>query len=334
MIPVMNILVYSCKPFEQPYLHAANKENYRMAFTSDALSIKTASQAKGFRVVSVFAGDDASAPVIRELYQQGVRYIAIRAAGYDNVDIKLANELGISVANVPAYSPYAIAEHAIALILSLNRKIRIADDNVHCFDFRVDQLVGFDLHGKTVGIIGTGRIGSVMAKILNGFGCRLLGYDIRENNELKYRYGLEYVSLSKLCRESDIITIHTGLTPGTRYMINNEMIGLMKRNVMLINTGRGACVNTSDVLDALEEGIIGYYGADVYENEREIFFYDWRDKPLRDDNLLRLLALDNVLVTPHQAFATNEALTNIADATFLNLMAWKNGSMMENEIIV
>jgi D-lactate dehydrogenase len=329
----MNTLIYSCKPFERSYLQAANKEGHKMDYTSEALSPATASLAKGFQSVCVFAGDDASAPVIRELHRQGVKYIAVRATGYDNVDIKTASELGIAVANVPAYSPYAIAEHAMALILALNRKIRIADHGVHKYDFRVDKLVGFDLNGKTVGIIGTGKIGSVMAKILNGFGCRLLGYDIKEDIELKKRYDLEYVSLSKLCSEADIITIHTGLTPGTRHMINKEKIALMKKNVMLINTGRGACVNTNDVIEALEEGRIGYYGADVYENERGIFFYDWRDKPLRDANLLRLLSLDNVLLTPHQAFATADALENIADTTFYNIDCWEQGMHPINELV-
>jgi D-lactate dehydrogenase len=330
----MNILVYSCKDFERPYLESANSTGYKLEYTSEALCFETAYLSKGFQAVCVFAGDDVSAPVIRELYDQGVRYIAVRATGYDNVDIKTANGLGIAVANVPAYSPNAIAEHAIALMLALNRKISMADHNVHRHDFTVDQLVGFDLNGKTVGIIGTGRIGSVMAKILHGFGCRLLGYDTLKNADLEFRYNLEYVNLPELCREADIITIHTGLTTATKYMINKEMISLMKKKVMLINTGRGACVSTIDVLEALESGCIGYYGADVYEKERGVFFYDWRDKTLHDDHLLRLLSLENVLLTPHQAFATTEALTNIADTTFYNIGCWEKGLHPDNELSI
>jgi D-lactate dehydrogenase len=328
----MNIFIYSWKNFEQPYLAAANTAGYEIESTEAALSLQTASMANGFLAVCVFAGDDVSAPVLRELHRYGVRYIAIRAAGYDNVDLEKAAELGISVANVPAYSPYAIAEHAVALILALNRKLPLAAQQVQQHDFRVNKLVGFDLRGKMVGIIGTGKIGRIVAKILHGFGCRLLGYDIRESTELKNNYGLEYVDLSVLCRQSDIITIHTSLTSGTRYMINDSRIALMKKGVMLINTSRGACVNTQDLLQALEKGHIGYYGADVYENERGVFFYDWSKKELQDDHLQRLLALPDVLITPHQAFATREALTNIADTTFYNICCWEKGTRSKYEL--
>ena len=328
----MKILFYSIKDFEQPYLEAANTRKEEVTFIKEALSLQTADKAKGFDVVSIFAGDDASSNVLEELYKNGVKFIAIRAAGYDNVDIKKATELNIVVANVPEYSPYAIAEHAVALILALNRKIATVDKQVHNQNFTTSNLVGFDLHGKTVGIIGVGKIGSVFAKIMNGFGCRLLGYDIKENTELKEKYRLEYVDLPALCREANIISVHTGLTPQTKYLLNRKLIGLMQRGAMLINISRGGCVNIADVIEGLENGHIGYYGADVYENERGVFFYDHSGKELKDDILKKLLTMPNVLITPHQAFVTKEALTNIAATTFDNIYCWKKNQRSQNEL--
>ncbi len=328
----MKILFYSTKDFEQPYLETSNFRKEEIVFIKEALSLQTADKAKGFDTVSIFAGDDASSAVLEALHKNGVRFIAIRAAGYDNVDLKKATELGIVVANAPEYSPYAIAEHAVALILALNRKIIAADKQVHQQNFTTSNLVGFDLNRKTVGIIGVGKIGGVLVKIMHGFGCRLLGYDIQENKELKEKYGLEYVDLPALCREANIISIHTSLTPGTRYMINRKLIGLMQRGVMLINTGRGGCMNTQDVIEGLENGHIGSYGADVYENERGVFFYDHSGKELNDPMLKKLLSMPNVLTTPHQAFATQEALSNIAITTFDNIECWKNNKLSKNEL--
>jgi len=328
----MKILFYSTKDFEQPYLETSNYRKEEIVFIKEALGLQTADKAKGFDAVSIFTGDDASSAVLEALHKNGVRFIAIRAAGYDNVDLKKATELEIVVANVPDYSPYAIAEHAVALILALNRKIITADKQVHQQNFTTSNLVGFDLNQKTVGIIGVGKIGGVLVKIMHGFGCRLLGYDIQENKELKEKYGLEYVDLPALCREANIISIHTCLTPGTRYMINRKLIGLMQPGVMLINTSRGGCVNTQDVIEGLENGHIGYYGADVYENERGVFFYDHSGKELNDPMLKKLLAMPNVLTTPHQAFATQEALSNIAIITFDNIECWKNNQHSKNEL--
>lgn len=330
----MKILFYSTKDFEQPYFEAANGKKKDVVFIKEALSLLTADKANGFDTVSIFTGDDASYHVLEALYKNGVRFIAIRAAGYDNVDIEKANELGIAVANVPEYSPYAVAEHAIALVLALNRKIITADRQVHNLNFSTSNLVGFDLHGKTAGIIGVGRIGSVFVKIMHGFGCRLLGYDIQENQKLKEMYGLEYVDLPALCREAHIVSIHTCLTPQTKYMLNKKLIGLMQRGVMLINTSRGACVNRADVIAGLETGHIGYYGEDVYENERGVFFHDYSGKEIKDDMLKKLLAMPNVLITPHQAFATEEALTNIAYTTFYNIDCWKKNQPFKNELKV
>jgi D-lactate dehydrogenase len=328
----LKTLFFSTKNFEKPYLDKSGKDFHDLNFIPEALTEQTASKATGYEAVSIFAGDDASAPVLNKLKEAGIGYIAIRAAGYDNTNIAKANELKISVANVPAYSPYAIAEHAVALILALNRKLMLAKSQVTDYNFTTGNLVGFDLHRKTVGIIGTGTIGSIFAGIMHGFGCKLIGYDIIENPSLIKKYQLEYHTLETLCRESDIISIHTCLNESTHHMINRETISFMKPSVMIINTSRGGCVNTTDVIDAIENKKIGFFGTDVYEKERGVFFYDYSGKELSDPILKKLLQLPNVLVTPHQAFATHEALTNIADTTFHNLRCWINQQRSENEL--
>lgn len=329
----MKTIIYSIKDFERSYLLQANKMNHELTFAEEPLMPATADLAKGHEAVVVFTGDDVSTAVIEKLQEAGIKYIAIRAVGYDNVDIKRAHELGIKCANVPEYSPYSIAEHAVALMLALNRKIVLADKQVHHHNFTVGNLVGFDLHQKTVGIVGTGRIGSIAAKILNGFGCNLLGYDIAENIELKEKYNLRYVDLKTLCSSSDIITLNTPLNTATKYLINKEMLDVMKPAVMLINTARGAVINTEHVLEALENGKIGYLGLDVYEKEKGIFFYDHSKQKIKDDVLKKLMSYPNVIITPHQAFATNEALLNIADTTFYNLNKWANNKATENELV-
>jgi len=329
----MKTIIYSTKDFECSYLQQANKMNHELTCVEEALNTATATLAKGNEAAVVFTGDDVSTAVVDKLHKAGVKYIAIRAVGYDNIDIKRATELGIKVANVPEYSPYAIAEHAAALMLALNRKLIVADRQVHHHNFTVSNLVGFDLHQKTVGIIGTGRIGTVMAAILHGFGCRLLGYDIAVNKELTEKYNLEYVDLKTLCRSSDIITLHTPLNAATKYLINKEMLDEMKPGVMLINTARGAVVNTEHVIDALEKCKIGYLGLDVYEKEKGIFFYDYSKNRITDEVLKKLMNHPNVIITPHQAFATNEALSNIADTTFYNIDCWANNKISDNELV-
>jgi D-lactate dehydrogenase len=321
----MNILFFSAKDYEIPYLQAANKTNRQLKYVREPLSLETASKAIGFETISIFISDDGSAPVLEALFAIGVRFIAIRAVGYEHVDIKKAGELGISVVNVPDYSPFAIAEHAIALMMALNRNLVVADKQVHQQNFTTDKLIGFDLKNKTIGIIGTGKIGSTLAKIMHGFGCKLLGYDIQHHKVLTELYGLEYVSLEELCNQSDIISVHTCLTPETKYMVNASLIKKMKKGVMLINTSRGGCIKTTDLLQGLETGQIGYFGADVYEQEKGIFFNDFTGKELKDDVLKKLLTFENVLITPHQAFATREALTNIAETTFESIQCWEEG---------
>ena len=328
----MKIIIYSAKDFEQSYLQKANKMNHEITFVETALNASTAHLAQGQEVVVVFAGDDAPATVIEKLHDVGVQFIAIRAVGHDNVDIKKANEKGIKVANVPEYSPYAIAEHAVGLMLALNRKLMLADRQVHQYNFTVGNLVGFDLNKKTVGIVGTGRTGSVVAKILHGFGCPLLGYDIVKNEEIVKKYGVKYVDLKTLCQTSDIITLHTPLCAATKYLISAEMLAVMKPTVMLINTARGGIINTDDVLAALAHGKIGYLGLDVYEKEKGIFFYDWSKEKITDEVLKKLLTYPNVIVTPHQAFATQEALSNIADITFYNIDCWAKNESSTHEL--
>ena len=328
----MKTLFYSTKPYEQPYLEKANINKSELTFLKKPLNAETAHLATGYDIVSIFTGDDASTAVIKLLHDIDVKFITTRAAGHDNIDIEKANAVGIKVTNVPAYSPYAIAEHVIALIQALNRKTIIAEKQVHQQNFTTDNLIGYDLHGKTIGIIGVGIIGSVLVKIMYGFGCKILCCDPNENDQLKQKFGVEYSDKESLCASSDIISIHTSSTPETKYLINKKLIDLMKPGTMLINTGRGACVNTVDVIEGLENGNIAYYGADVYENERGIFFTDLTGKEMKDDLLKKLLSMPNVLITPHQAFATVQALTNIADTTFENIDCFQNNSTCKNDL--
>jgi D-lactate dehydrogenase len=328
----MKILFYGTKDFEKSYLQAANKVAHEVVFTHKILSLQTVDLAKNFEAISIFTSDDASAEILSILHKNGTKYIAVRATGHDNVDTEKANDLGIQVANVPNYSPYSIAEHAVALVLALTRKINICTKQVQEYNFTINNLIGFDLHGKTVGIIGVGKIGGIFAKIMHGFGCTILGYDIEENEKLTELYGIKYVDLKTLCTQSNIISIHTGLTHYTKYLINKDCIAQMQLGTMLINTGRGACVNTKDVLYGLENGHIAFYGADVYENERGIFFNDLSKEIFKDEMLKKLLAMPNVIITPHQAFATQEALTDIATSTFYNVDCWSLHKQSKNEL--
>jgi D-lactate dehydrogenase len=328
----MRILFYSTRSYEEPFLRAAETDGHQFSMISDALSMQTAALAQGFDVVSIFTSDDASAAVLDILHQYSVKGVAIRATGYDNVSIAHANKLGIAVANVPHYSPVSIAEHAIALLLALSRKLVLANKQVHGYDFTLDALVGYTLHGKTAGIIGTGETGSAVAGILHGFGSKLLARDIYPDQRLVEKYGVEYTDLITLCRSSDIITLHAPLNEQTRYIINQVTISQMKQGVQLINTARGALVNTDDLLEYLLNGHIGAFGMDVYEKEKGIFFHDLSLQPPDDPNLKILLSLPNVLLTPHQAFATKEALQTIAAITLENIHAWAAGKPSPHEL--
>ena len=329
----MKILIYNTKDFERSFLLEANKDNHRTDITSVPLTMDTVKMANGYSIVSVFTGDNVSANVLQQLHQYGIKYITVRSAVCDNVDIIAAEKLGIRIANVPPYSPYAIAEHTVALILALNRKLIKADRQVREYNFSIDNLIGFDLHQKTVGIIGMGRIGRTVARILDGFGCRLLGYDIAPDPDLSEALSITYTDLDTLCSEADIISLHVPLTHQTRHLINRQRIARMKKGVMLINTSRGAVINTADVLKALEQGAIGYFGADVYELEHDLYFHDYRENPIKSDPMLnRFLEMPNVLITPHQSFASRETLTQIAEASFYNIGCFINNLVSKNEL--
>ena len=261
-----------------------------------------------------------------------MRFVAVRAAGHDQVDLPAAHRLGLRVASVPEYSPYAIAEHAVALMLALNRRLRQADEQLRRNDFRLDNLIGFDLHGKTVGIVGCGRIGGVLAGILHGFGCRLLGFDVQPNEELTRRYDMTYMPLEQLCAEADIISIHAPLNEHTHYLIDAAALARLKPGAMLINTGRGAVLDTEAALAALKSGQLGYLGLDVYEREKGLFFEDRSHQPPTDHLFARLLAQPNVVITAHQGFLTKEALTNIADTTMGSLSGWERGEASATEL--
>jgi len=328
----MKTLIYSAKDFEIPYLEAANQRKHDLTFIKDSLSSQSAMKAVGFEAISIFSADEACFLTIEKLKDFGVKYIALRSVGHDNVNLRAASRLGIKVANVPAYSPYAIAEHAASLLLALNRKIVESNRRVKQFNFDINNLIGFDLNNKTVGIIGTGRIGSVMTKIMSGFGCHILGYDLNENEDLIKAYNLKYVSLKTLCQEADIISIHVPHNSETHYLIDEDLIEDMKSGVLIINAARGAILNTEAIIIGLKKGIIGGLGIDVYENEEDIFFKDRsQDFPV-DDLFIKLNAIPNVLITGHHAFLTEEALTQIAETTIYNLDCWKEGKETKNEL--
>jgi D-lactate dehydrogenase len=262
----------------------------------------------------------------------GVRLIALRSAGFNHVDLAGAAALALPVVRVPEYSPYAVAEHAVGLVLALNRKIHRAFARVREWNFSLDGLVGFDLHGKTVGVIGTGRIGGAAARIFHGFGCRILAHDVHPDAALIDRCGVRYVELAEIYRESAVISLHVPLTPSTHHMINGASLAAMKRGIMIINTGRGALIDSRALLAALKTGQVGAAGLDVYEEEEGIFFRDLSNKVLQDDVLARLLTFPNVLVTAHQAFLTGEALANIASTTLANVTSFERGEPLANEV--
>ena len=328
----MKTTVFSTHKFEEPYLISANKSKHELKLLEVRLTESTASLARGTEAISLFTSDDASAVVLEKLKDIGIKYIALRTAGYNNVAVEKAAELGIKVARVPAYSPYAIAEHTMALILALNRKLIRAHNRVRDMNFSLNGLTGFDLNGKTVGVMGTGKIGAILVKILHGFGCDILAYDNSEDGELIEKYGIRYTDCSTICRQADIISLHVPLVPSTKHLIDAKRISLMKPGVMLINTSRGGLVDTKAVIEGLKTGKVGYFGMDVYEEEEGLFFEDHSDEILQDDVIARLMTLSNVLITSHQAFLTDTALTNIADTTIHNLDSFEKGTVSGNEV--
>jgi D-lactate dehydrogenase len=325
----MKVALFGCKPYDRRFFEAANEfYNHELIFLEPHLHEKTAILAKDAEAVCIFVNDQVSAETLNLLYQQGVRLIALRCAGYNNVDLETTKRLGMQVVRVPAYSPHAVAEHAIALILSLNRKIHRAYYRVREGNFSLNGLLGFDLYGRTVGIIGTGKIGRIVGQILYGFGCRILAYDPFPNQGFS-EFG-QYVSLEELYAESDIISLHCPLTASNTHLINEKAISQMKPGVMLINTSRGGLIDTQAVIAGLKEKTIGYLALDVYEKEADLFFEDLSNEVIQDDMFERLLTLPNVIITGHQAFFTQEALQNIAETTLSNITEIETKNTCQN----
>lgn len=319
----MKIAVYSSKPYEKPFLDAANADvAHEVVYLDARLSAATADLARGVPCASIFVGDDASVQVLRALHAGGTRLLALRSAGFNHVDVAEAERLGITVARVPAYSPYAVAEHAVGLMLTLNRKFHRAYARVREQNFALDGLMGFDMHGKTAGVIGTGKIGEAVCSILRGFGCRVLAFDPVKNPACE-ALGVQYVSVPGLYAASDIVTLHCPLTPATRHLINAAALAAMKPGVMLVNTSRGAVVDTRALIAALKRGHVGSVGLDVYEEEGDLFFKDLSAEVIHDDVFVRLLTFPNVLITAHQGFFTREACEAIAQTTIDNVTGFE-----------
>ncbi|SDJ56162.1 2-hydroxyacid dehydrogenase [Microbulbifer yueqingensis] len=328
----MKIAVYKAHPYDRSYFERYNRRfGHELAYIDSELDQDTLVLRRDAPVLCIFVNNPVDRTLLKRMRTEGVEMLALRSAGFNHVDIEAANELGILVANVPGYSPYAVAEHATALALCLIRKIHRAQSRVREGNFALDGLMGFDLHGKTVGVVGTGKIGSVFARIMNGFGCELLGTDPEESRECR-QLGMRYVPLETLCRQADIISLHCPLLPETHHLIDSHMLARMRDGVCLINTSRGAVVDTPAVISALKSGKIGYLGIDVYEEEDTLFFEDRSDRILRDDVFARLLTFNNVLVTGHQGYFTREAISNIAKTTLANVTEYETSGECSNAL--
>lgn len=329
----MKIAFFDTHPFERvAFEHANLVIQHEIHYFEPRLLETTAGLARDFPGVCAFANDRLDSSVLQILKEGGTKLIALRSAGFNHVDLKAARDLGLKVLRVPEYSPYAIAEHVVAMVQTLNRKTHRAYNRVREGNFSLTGLVGFDLHGKTVGIIGTGRIGKVLARIMTGFGCRVLLNDLRSDPKLTEELDCRYTTQEEIFIKADIISLHLPLTSETRHLINATTLSQMKRGVMLINTGRGALIDTHALIDALKSGHIGNAGLDVYEEEEGVFFQDLSGQVLGDDQLARLLTFPNVLITSHQGFLTTEALNNIAETTLFNVSAYEKGETLSNEV--
>jgi D-lactate dehydrogenase len=316
---VQKISFFSTQSYDKSFFEKYNADfGFELEFFEVQLNSRTVSLIENTAIVCVFVNDIVDAQVIDKLSEKGVKIVALRCAGFNNVDLIAAKKAGIRVCRVPSYSPEAVAEHAMAMILTLNRKTHKAYNRVREQNFSLNGLLGFDLHGKTVAVIGTGNIGKAFAKIVLGFGCKVLAFDIIKDQEIE-KLGVHYETLENIFKWSDIISLHCPLNDSTKYMINKSSLSQMKDNIMLINTSRGALINTTDSIEALKIGKVGYLGIDVYEQEEKLFFKDLSEDIIQDDDIQRLMSFPNVLVTAHQAFFTNEALTQIAITTFKNV---------------
>lgn len=321
----MRVAVFSTKPYDREFLEAANRSfGHELVFFEPRLASQTVSLADGFPTVCVFVNDEVDARVLLHLHRHGTRHIALRCAGYNNVDMQVAEQLEFTVTRVPAYSPQAVAEHTLALILALARRLHKAYNRVREGNFALDGLLGIDLAGKTAGVIGTGKIGRLVAKRLLAFECSVCAFDLKPDEEL-VQLGVQYVGYEELFRRSDIVTLHCPLVPATYHLINEETLAMMKRGVILINTSRGALVDSQAVIRALKSGKIGALGLDVYEEEADLFFEDLSNQVIQDDVFMRMLTFPNVIITGHQAFFTQSAMEAIARKTLENITAFERG---------
>lgn len=330
-ISAMKTLVFDSHSYDQTFLNAANRGRHELVYTQAQLDSTTAAMANGFEAVCLFVNDQACEQVIKQLAAAGVRVIVQRSTGYNNIDLVAAKQHGIAVMRVTSYSPYSVAEHAVALLMTLNRRVHRAFNRTREFNFRLAGLMGRDIHGSCVGVVGTGKIGAVFARIMHGFGCSLLGYDAREHPDC-LELGMAYVPLEELLARSDIISLHTPLTPETRHMINASSLALMKPSVFLINTSRGDLVDTHALIEVIQQGGIAGVGLDVYEEEEGKFFRDLSDLPMDDETLARLVSFPNVLVTGHQAFFTENAVSTICATTIQNLTDMEEGRTNPNRL--
>lgn len=327
----MRVLVFSSKSYDESFLSTAATSGVEFTFTQTRLDESTASLAKGYDAVCVFVNDQVNRPVIDLLVDAGVKYIALRCAGFNQVDLPYAKEKGMVVARVPAYSPHAVAEHAVGLLLALNRRLHKAYNRVREGNFELAGLMGFDLYGKTVAVVGTGKIGAVFARIMHGFGCKVLAVDVYQNPEV-LALGAEYVSMKEALSSSDVISLHCPLTAETKHLLNSETLEWLKPGVTIVNTGRGALVDTRALIEGLKSGKIGGLALDVYEEEEKLFFADLSQEIISDDVFMRLTTFPNVLITGHQAFFTKEALTQISQITVRNLETMASGAESPNHL--
>lgn len=327
----MKVTVFSSKPYDVASLSQV-PDTIDWHFLEPRLDSDTAKLAKGCEAIVAFVNDDLSAPVLTELKSQGVKMVALRCAGFNNLDLEAADTLGLRVARVPAYSPEAVAEHAVALTMMLNRHLHRAYNRVRENNFSLDGLLGFNLHGKTAAIIGTGAIGRATARILKGFGCKLVAYDLYPNATFSDDIGGQYLPFEQAITQADIVSLHCPLTPDTYHLIDAYSLAKMKKGAMLINTSRGALLDTQAAIDALKSGQLGYLGLDVYEQEGDLFFEDLSNRIIPDDVFQRLLTFPNVVITGHQGYFTQEALSAIAQTTVDNLNAFHQGQLSGNEL--
>jgi len=325
----MKVAVFSTKSYDRQFLEAVNA-GYRhdLVFFEPRLTRATASLAQGFPTVCVFVNDELDADAIALLAAGGTRLVATRSAGFNHIDLDAAERAGMAVVRVPAYSPHAVAEHTVALLLALARRIYRAYNRVHEGNFSLEGLLGLDICGKTVGIVGTGRIGAIVARIMHGFGCEILAHDVRPNPDCAEC--VRYVSLDELLARSDIVTLHCPLTPETHHLIDAGAVSRMKDGVLLLNTSRGPIIDSLAVIEGLKSGKIGYLGLDVYEEEEELFFQDLSDRIIQDDVFARLEVFPNVVITGHQAFFTHDAMTNIAETTLANIRDYETTGACPN----